>query len=137
MAKSVTEKHLRLTVVFILVARASQDPRIGAVNIPFPFRIDNTDLNSGHHIVRVDKDQLSFTTKEDPEKIDCVAVTAARTESAWGTLAFVECGSRYILCKAFWPSGWIRLFGEPTAETQDQDDPVADDLAITAVSIEN
>src|SRR5689334_18922964 len=100
MLTSASEKHLRTTVVFILVARASQDPRIGAVHIPFPFRIDNTHLNSGNYSVRLDEDRLRFTTRENCEAIGCVADTAAtRTESAFGTLAFVQCGERYILSK--------------------------------------
>jgi hypothetical protein len=120
MTESVTEKHLRFTVVFILVARASHDSSIGTVNIPFPFRIDNTELDSGRYIVRLDNNQLKFGTKdssEDTDCVDCLAVTAAaQTESACGTLAFVECGRRYILCKAFWPLGWSKHLSEKTTE---------------------
>ena len=128
MAESTTEKHLTFTLMFILVARASHDPGVGAVDIPFPFRIENTELRSGRYIVRLDKNQLKFTAEDGiEEEVECPAVTAAtRTGSACGTLAFIEGGRRYLLCKAFWPSGYSKRAPSDSADesnTRDEDYP--------------
>jgi hypothetical protein len=106
MANSPIEARPRLTVILILVPRALHDSNGAVVKVPFSFSIGHTELEGGRYTVRLDKKILRLTAENSTKGEDCDAITVANaTDSASGTLVFVECGGRYFLSKAFWPLG--------------------------------
>jgi hypothetical protein len=99
-------ERFRPTLVFILVPRALHESNISVVRVPFTFHLTNTKFESGRYIVRLDKNLLRLTAENCAKGGDCGAITVANsTDSAAGTLVFVEFAGRYLLSKAFWPLG--------------------------------
>ena len=99
-------ERFRPTLIFILVPRALLESNISVVKVPFTFHLANTKFESGRYIVRLDKNVLRLTAENCAKGGDCGAITVANsTDSATGTLVFVEFGGRYLLSKAFWPLG--------------------------------
>ena len=95
--------HSKLTLVFILVTRSSFDAPDVAVRIPFRFCVGGRECESGRYLVRLDKDVIRLSAENFMAGCDCAVVAVRKSNSATGTLVFVECGGRYLLSKTFWP----------------------------------
>jgi hypothetical protein len=94
-----------LNVIFILVTRPSIRPDGSVVNIPFRFHAGGIEMESGRYVVRPYEDNvLRFSALRTATAQPEIMILGNQAGSGSGTLVFLECGDRYLLCKAFWPA---------------------------------
>ena len=105
MPESSLDARPTLNVIFILVTRPSIRQDGSVVNIPFRFHAGGTEMESGRYTVKYyDENILRFTAIRSTGTRAEAMIIGSRTDSASGTLVFLENGNRYLLAKVLWPS---------------------------------
>jgi len=105
MSQASIDARPTLNVIFILVTRPSIRQDGSVVNIPFRFHAGGSELESGRYLVRHhDENILRFTAIRSTGTFAEAMIIGSRTDSASGTLVFLENGNRYLLAKVLWPS---------------------------------